>query len=543
MRDTRNLATSASAATLPPGRRWHDLGIWGFGLGYFLFYIPYAFVIAAATRGGQGTQSVSGFTLLPASALATMVVMFGFITTMGWWAFAGRRRLLGLDLPWPSRHAGISGLGFALIVPTTTLAYTWSGISILLAVLMMRGGVLIMSPIVDVACGRRVRWFSWAALGLCATAWIVALSDVTSYELTWMAILNTALYLFGYSVRIPCMTRGAKCRDRSTSLRFFVEEQLVALTVLPAVLALLAVIGAGPIMMDLRHGFSGLLGTGAAGPALLLGLCYGGLAVCGTLIYLDARENTFCLPLNRCASILSVLVASWLLSALMAQPGPSTSQLAAAGITICALALLSPLHHLDRYAHTAWSRIASAAPARPALASAAPGPDAPSPSGIVAQQVLQRMFLFVCSGNTSRSPMAQAICRAELAALLGVPIAQLLGRNIEVTSAGLTARVGAPLSDDAARALEDLGLDRLDHTARNVTAEMARRAELVFCMTERQAADVRRKFPEDAHKVHRLDPDGDVDDPSGKGPAAFQACAARLRQLVQQRVAEFAIAS
>src|SRR5262245_48982508 len=143
MRNTRTAEEStASTHGACSSGRWYGLAIWGFGLGYFLFYIPYAFLIAALTRSlVPGTQTIAGPALLPASVFATSAVMLAFITAMGWWRYAGRRRLLGRDLPWPSRRAAISGLAFALIIPTTTLAYTWPGVSILLAVLLMRGGV------------------------------------------------------------------------------------------------------------------------------------------------------------------------------------------------------------------------------------------------------------------------------------------------------------------------------------------------------------------------------------------------------------------
>jgi hypothetical protein len=119
--------------------RRYSLGIWGLALGYFIFYLPYCALIKAITTGlWQGP--VSGFELLPATVIATAVVVLVIITAMGWWEYAGRRETLGLRIPFPSRWTLLSGLGFAVIIGTTTLAYTFSGVSILLALLMTRGG-------------------------------------------------------------------------------------------------------------------------------------------------------------------------------------------------------------------------------------------------------------------------------------------------------------------------------------------------------------------------------------------------------------------
>src|SRR5205814_1655670 len=80
------------------------------------------------------------------------------ITLLGWWRYADVRNL--------TPEIVLSSLGLSLIIGSTTVAYTFNGISIVLALLLMRGGLLIMGPITDAVFGRRVRWFSWAALGV-----------------------------------------------------------------------------------------------------------------------------------------------------------------------------------------------------------------------------------------------------------------------------------------------------------------------------------------------------------------------------------------
>jgi len=100
-------------------------------------------------------------------------------------------------------------------------------------------------------------------------------------------------------------------------------------------------------------------------PAVLIGALYSCLYCFGTLIYLDCRENTFCIPLNRCASLLSGVCASFVLTLFLGQAPPSAAQLGSAGLIVAALLFLSPLHHFDR--SWAWLKYALAVASRALL--------------------------------------------------------------------------------------------------------------------------------------------------------------------------------
>lgn len=506
--------------------RRYSLGIWGLALGYFILYLPYCALIKAITTGlWQGP--VSGFELLPATVIATAVVVLVIITAMGWWKYAGRREILGFRIPFPNRWTLLSGLGFAVIIGTTTLAYTFSGVSILLALLMMRGGVLILAPIIDGLFKREVRWFSWTALVLSFMALAVALTDVQSYQMTVIAALNIAAYLTGYLLRLPCMNRLAKSENRKASYRYFVEEQMVAMPVLVAVPAIFALIGQGEIMMELRRGFTSFLESDLIGPALLVGGLYAGLCVFGTLIYLDRRENTFCIPLNRCTSLLSGVTASYALAFLFQQAPPSHAQLLGAGLIMIAILCLSPLHHLWLYL----ARIERV------LGSARKEMRDPWYIG-----QLQRVLLFVCSGNTSRSPIAQAICMTEMARRLNIPLEALSESKVQVMSAGLSAKPGTPMAPEAQLALGQLGLPDLPHAAQSLTVEMIEQAGVIFCMTENQRQAIIDRVPAAAARVRCLDPSGDIEDPTGTGPEALLNYARRIQSLVRQRLDRIGLA-
>src|SRR6185369_12446 len=408
-------------------KRRYNLAIWSLGLGYYLFYTPYSGLTKALSNGllPGAIGRVEGAVLLPVSAIATVIAMFGFITARGWWKYAGRREFFGYQVPFPRRLTFLSGVCMAIIMGTTTLAFTFGGLSIVLVLVFLRGGTLVIAPIVDRIVGRRVRWFSWTAMFVSLAAVLTALSDASTYTLTLAAVIDVAAYLAAYFFKLQFMSHLAKSDEREATLRYFVEEQMVASPLLVITLIVLSLIGATPVMLGFRTGLTSFVTTPGALFAALVGFTYAALCVCTTLIFLDRRENTFCVPMHCGSSMLSGFTASAILAYFFNVNGPTTAQSVGAGLLIVALGFLSPLHHLDRY----WLKI------KRALGFATPLPQP------------QRLFLFVCSGNTCRSPMAAAIANAEIAARLSIPVKSLETVNARAMSAGVSARAGAPLTE------------------------------------------------------------------------------------------------
>jgi len=513
-------------------KRVFKLGIWGLGFGYFVFYTPYSGLTKAISNGLLAGMHapVSGFELLPLSVAATVVGMLGFVTIVGWWKYVGRQRIMGLNVPFPRPSTFLSGLCMATIIATTTLAFSFSGSSVVFVLILLRGGILIVGPLVDSLMKRNVRWFSWMAMMVSLGALMVALADVSNYKVTVISVVNITAYLTAYFVRLRLMTKLVKSTDKAATVRYFVEEQMVATPALLTVLAIFAWIGKGDAMMGFHRGFTTFLGSSAVVPAILVGLSYAALCVCTTFIFLDRRENTFCISMHCGSSLLSGIVASYVLSVLYNQKPTSTAQYASAGLIVIALALLSPLHHLNVRA-----LIASARKRRWFR-----GPMVADGNKLADATLMQRIFLFVCSGNTSRSPMAQAICNKEIAALLNISLG---ASRFKALSAGLTAKPGSPMTVDAQAALGKLDVKPHEHASSNLTDEMVREAEVIFCMTREQRAAVIEAFPVAAQKTHCLDPDGDIGDPSGKGAEAFLNCAMQLQNLIQQRFQEMGLVS
>lgn len=540
-------------------QRRYNLDIWWLGLGFYLFYTPYSGLTKALSNGLlPGTNGpVRGTVLLPVSAMATVVGMLGFITAMGWWKYAGRREFFGVSIPFPRRLTFLSGLCMATIMATTTLAFTFGGLSIVLVLVLLRGGTLIIAPVVDHIVGRRVRWFSWAAMFTSLLAVSVVLSDAANYKLTIVAILDITAYLAAYFFKLQFMSRLAKSDEKSETRRYFVEEQMVASPLLVLALVGMAFIGVGDVMMGFRVGLTTFLTSQAAAFAALVGLFYAALCICTTLIFLDRRENTFCMPMHCGSSMLSGFTASAFLAYFLNQNSPSMAQMTSAGFIVIALGFLSPLHHFNRILNTLKSALARL---RLRSADFVPAGRNVAPASVVSlaqsasiettpyhvsdqEQVNKRprLILFVCSGNTCRSPMAAATANAEIAARLQLPFEALETVNVQALSAGISARVGAPMTPEAQEVLRLLNVAAGPHAARNLTVELADQAEMIFCMTAAQRTAVIEMIPSVAWKTYCFDPAGDIEDPIGKGLAAYVNCARRIRSLLQLRFDEMGL--
>lgn len=325
-------------------RRW-ALAIWGFAFGYFACYVPYSALTKALSGGlfAGMNGGISGFELLPVTTMASLVGMFVYITAIRWWKFAGHKQILGKSVPLPNIWTFCSGLCTAGIIATTTLAYTFKGVSIVFMVLLMKGGVLTIAPIVDFISRRKVRWFSWVALLLSLSALLVAFGggDKSSVALTVIAGADVVIYLLSYFIRLRFMSRLAKSDDPNQTKRYFVEEQMTATPAVVLFLALLAVINHGELMHKIRLGFTAFLSSGHLMVAILIGILSQGTGIFGSLIFLDRRENSFCVPVNRASSVLAGVCASIALYVTLNKQPPGAREFIGAVLVIGAILTLS----------------------------------------------------------------------------------------------------------------------------------------------------------------------------------------------------------
>src|SRR5262249_58560632 len=120
--------------------------------------------------------------------------------------------------------------------------------------------------------------------------------------------------------------------------------------------------------------------------------------------------------------------------------------------------------------------------------------------------------LFVCAGNTCRSPLA--------AAALGFALGDE-GRRVEIQSAGVYANPAAPAATPAIEVAKANGLDLSAHRAQRVSMPLLERADLVLALSPGELEVVRRMSPDAGARAHLLS-DFDYEHPTGAEiPAPF----------------------
>jgi protein-tyrosine-phosphatase len=151
---------------------------------------------------------------------------------------------------------------------------------------------------------------------------------------------------------------------------------------------------------------------------------------------------------------------------------------------------------------------------------------------------MQWNVLFVCSGNTCRSPMAMAIARQMLAQEHGLAEDQLDEAGIVVRSAGAMAMAGMPASPEAVAAMAKQGIDITSHRSTPLTAEIIEQADVIYTMTESHRQAVFDIAQSATDKILRLDDKGDIADPIGSGSTSYQRTAEIIRRRLIQRLKE-----
>ena len=154
------------------------------------------------------------------------------------------------------------------------------------------------------------------------------------------------------------------------------------------------------------------------------------------------------------------------------------------------------------------------------------------------RRFMARTYMFICTGNTCRSPMAAGLAREMLAARLGTTAAKLPQQGVHVISAGIYGGDGAPATPEAVFAAGELGADISGHRSQKLTNQLIRDADMVFCMTDFHVEQVLAVEPKAGGKVVRLSDEGEIADPIGGGREVYRRTARQIEAALRQRLEE-----
>jgi L-threonylcarbamoyladenylate synthase len=155
------------------------------------------------------------------------------------------------------------------------------------------------------------------------------------------------------------------------------------------------------------------------------------------------------------------------------------------------------------------------------------------------ERMARMRYLFVCTGNLCRSPMAEGLAARILADRLGCAPEELGRHGIDVESAGTAAMPGLAASPNAVEAMRERGIDIGSHRSRPITVDVLLAADYIWVMTRSHLESVLRLAPELAGRVALVDPTGDaIADPIGGDLDAYRACAGYLEKAIAVRLAE-----
>lgn len=271
---------------------------------YFACYMPYSLTLKVL---GEPLAT------LPTSVLGASLAWCAYLALSGHWRSVGVR----------DSRAWIAGAGGALILTSSTLAYSLPSVSLVLPKLVMGFGVILLAPLLDARNGAALTRRQTTVLCLAALAVACSVWRRTALDATASVLCCATAYVSGYALKLRAID------GRRGDWGFFTAETSLTLALaLPASLLACAWFGAAPSARPLAL-LSGVFSQGCG--------CFGGLVL---LRFVSARvaAHSLLVPLHRSTGLLATVAASLALAAWRLGPRAALSTLSPG--ELCGAALM-----------------------------------------------------------------------------------------------------------------------------------------------------------------------------------------------------------
>ena len=329
-------------------------------IGYFLFYVITGVTVKYYLGSAdQGLPGMSGVEFLVYSTAGGSGLAVGVVLLLRWFRLESQNpvQVGGITIPGEALYIIPSGVCTAVVIPTTTLMYTLP-IPVVVAMVLMRGSVIVISRVVDSLqirqglLDKKVYWQENIAVVFALSA--VAVNVLVARDGGFDFITNRAAmtiflsYIVAYAIRIYIMNYYKNTRPKGKPLNnkaFFGIEQIAASATLILAAWAFYTFGAGvglggPVLDDFRGAINQPLPDWPG--AILAGMAFGAVAFFSVFLFMfKGRTATFAGLVNRLTSLIAGTVATLIWHFGWGGRAPKTQDWVALGLIFIAIYFMS----------------------------------------------------------------------------------------------------------------------------------------------------------------------------------------------------------